>query len=156
MAAAFAPLVDRPALFRAVEGELGALETLVSAIDRHRVNLSADRRGEPWLYFYEDFLAIYDPEQRRQAGVYFTPLPVVRAMVRMVDQLLVERFGRRLGFGANDVVTLDPATGTGTFPLAVIDRAVARAGQRGPAGPEQAADNLAANLFRLRAAARPV
>lgn len=148
MAAAFAPLVDKPPLFEAVQVELGALETLISAINPAQVNRSADRRGEPWLYFYEDFLSVYDPEERRQAGVYYTPLDVVRAMVKIVDHILVERFGMRLGFADPQVVTLDPATGTGTFPLAVIDQAAARLeGLRGKAGAAQAASNLAKNLY---------
>lgn len=148
MAAAFAPLVDKPVLFAAVEAELGALETLISAIDAKRVNRSADRRGEPWLYFYEDFLSVYDPEERKQAGVYYTPTAIVQAMVRIVDHLLVERFGIPLGFADKNVVTLDPATGTGTFPLAVIDRAAERVMvERGPAGRAQAANSLSHNLF---------
>lgn len=148
MAAAFAPLVDKPVLFAAVEAELGALETLISAIDAKRVNRSADRRGEPWLYFYEDFLSVYDPEERKQAGVYYTPTAIVQAMVRIVDHLLVEDFGIPLGFADKNVVTLDPATGTGTFPLAVIDRAAERvAAERGPGGRAQAANSLSHNLF---------
>lgn len=148
MAAAFAPLVDKPVLFAAVEAELGALETLISAIDARRVNRSADRRGEPWLYFYEDFLSVYDPEERKQAGVYYTPTAIVQAMVRIVDHLLVERFDIPLGFADKSVVTLDPATGTGTFPLAVIDRAAERAVvERGPAGRAHAATSLAHNLY---------
>jgi len=148
MAAAFAPLIDKPVLFAAVEVELGALETLISAIDAKRVNRSADRRGEPWLYFYEDFLSVYDPEERKQAGVYYTPTAIVQAMVRIVDHLLVERFEIRLGFADKSVVTLDPATGTGTFPLAVIDRAAERAAvERGPGGRAQAATSLSHNLY---------
>lgn len=148
MAAAFAPLVDKPALFSAVEVELSALETLVSAIDVSRVNRSADRRGEPWLYFYEDFLSQYDPDARRQAGVYYTPTAIVKAMVKIVDHLLVNKFGIRLGFADKNVFTLDPATGTGTFPLAVIDCAADRAAaERGPAGRSQAASSLSHNLF---------
>ena len=148
MAAAFAPLVDKHVLFEAVQVELGALETLISAINSAKVNRSADRRGDPWLYFYEDFLSVYDPNERRQAGVYYTPLKVVQAMVRIVDHLLVDRFNIRLGFADPKVVTLDPATGTGTFPLAVIDCAAARAEElRGKAGSAQAAINLAHNLF---------
>ena len=148
LAAAFAPLVDKPILAEAVEVELGALETLVSAINPERVNKSADRRGDPWLYFYEDFLSVYDAEARRQAGVYYTPVAVVSAMAAMTEHLIVNRFGKRLGFADPQVVTLDPATGTGTFPLAVIDRAVSRTKQlRGAAGGEQAAKSLAKNLF---------
>jgi hypothetical protein len=148
LAAAFAPLVDKPALFDAVEVELGALETLVSAIDPARISASADRRGDPWLYFYEDFLAIYDPDERRQAGVYFTPVDIVGAMTAMTGHLLVDRLDRSLGFADSSVVTLDPAAGTGTFPLAVIDKAVDRAvARRGDAGEEHAAVNLGRNLF---------
>lgn len=148
MAAAFAPLVDKPALFAGVEAELAALETLISAIDVKRVNRSADRRGEPWLYFYEDFLSVYDPDERKQAGVYYTPTAIVQAMVKMVDHILVDYFDIRLGFADKSVVTLDPATGTGTFPLAVIDRAAERATEeRGPAGRTHAASSLAHNLF---------
>lgn len=80
LAAAFAPLIDKPTLNDAVRVELGALETLVSAIDPIKVNATADRRGDRWLSFYEDFLEVYDPEERRQAGVYFTPIDIVAAM----------------------------------------------------------------------------
>ncbi len=147
LAAAFAPLIDKPILQEAVRVELGALETLVSAIDAKKV-ATPDRRGDPWLRFYEDFLAVYDPEERRQAGVYYTPIDAVAAMVAMTDHVLVNRFGKRLGFGDASVVTLDPATGTGTFPLAAIDRAAKRAqAARGAAGEQQAAANLAKNLY---------
>lgn len=148
LAAAFAPLIDKPVLFDAVQVELGALETLVTAIDVKKVNRSSDRRGEPWLYFYEDFLSIYDAEARRQAGVYYTPIDVVQAMVKIVDNILVDRFDKRLGFADPTVTTLDPATGTGTFALSVIDRAVSRAeAVRGRAGKSQAVANLGKNLF---------
>ena len=136
MAAAFAPLLDQPALFNAVQVELGALETLLSAVNAEKIRKTDDARGEPWMYFYEDFLSVYDPEERKQAGVYYTPTAVVNAMVKMVEHLLIERFDLRLGFADPKVVTLDPATGTGTFPLAVLDAAAARAKLvRGKAGP---------------------
>ena len=34
---------------------------------------------DPWLYFYEDFLAVYDAKLRKNAGAYYTPVEVVRA-----------------------------------------------------------------------------
>jgi hypothetical protein len=148
MAAAFGPLVDKLTLNDAVKMELGALEVLASAIDPKRVNHSADPRGEPWLYFFEDFLSVYDPVERKQAGVYFTPTEVVRGMAAMVEDVLVRRFRKRLGFADAHVVTLDPATGTGTFPLAVIDRAAASAEKlRGVAGDAFAAKSLWQNLI---------
>ena len=94
----------------------------------------------PWLYFYEDFLAAYDPELRKNAGVYYTPLEVVRAQVSLVDNLLVNRLKKPLGFADPGVVTLDPAVGTGTYLLGVIEHALARveAEQGAGAVPSQA------------------
>ena len=96
---------------------------------------------DPWLYFYEDFLAAYDPKLRRDAGVYYTPVEVVRAQVRLVDDALVSRLRRPLGFADPGVVTLDPAAGTGTYLLGVIEHALGRVESEQGAGavPGQAA-----------------
>ena len=42
--------------------------------------------GEAVQYFYEPFLAEFDPELRRQFGVWFTPPEVVKYMVARVDR----------------------------------------------------------------------
>ena len=81
---------------------------------------------DPWLYFYEDFLAVYDPKLRKDTGVYYTPVEVVRAQVRLIDDLLVHRLGKPLGFANPGVVTLDPAVGTGTYLLGIIEHALDR------------------------------
>lgn len=147
LAAAFAPLVDKPVLYEATRVEIGGLETLVSAIVPERIS-TPDRRGDAWLRFYEDFLEVYDPQERREAGVYYTPIDAVTAMTAMTGHLLTNRLGRRMGFGDSKVITLDPATGTGTFPLAAIDHAIRRAPEvRGPGGEAQAARNLAQNMY---------
>ena len=103
--------------------------------------------GDPWLYFYEDFLAAYDPELRRNAGVYYTPVQVVRAQVRLIDELLTERLGKPLGFADPELVVLDPAAGTGTYLLGVVEQALRRVEAERGAGavPGQAAE-LARNL----------
>ena len=82
--------------------------------------------ADPWLYFYEDFLAVYDPELRDKAGVYYTPIPVVHVQVRLIDDLLTNRLGRPLGFADPGVITLDPAVGTGTYLVGVIEHALGR------------------------------
>lgn len=86
---------------------------------------SLSTEGDPWLYFYEDFLAAYDPKLRKDAGVYYTPVEVVRAQVRLIEEVLVRKLHKRLGFAAKDVVTLDPAAGTGTYLLGVISQTLA-------------------------------
>lgn len=75
-----------------------------------------------WLYFYEQFLAEYDPVLRKATGSYYTPTEVVTQMTRLVDDTLRTRFDRPLGFADENVTVLDPATGTGTFILSVLQR----------------------------------
>lgn len=104
--------------------------------------------GDPWLYFYEDFLAAYDPKLRKDTGAYYTPVEVVRAQVRLIDDLLVNRLNKPLGFANPDVITLDPAAGNGTYLLGVIEHALGRVEVEQGAGavPGQASA-LAANLY---------
>ena len=102
----------------------------------------------PWLYFYEDFLAVYDPKLRKDIGAYYTPVEVVRAQVRLIDDLLTNRLGKALGFADRDVVTLDPAVGTGTYLLGVIDHAMGKVeAQQGAGAVPGQATALAANIY---------
>lgn len=57
-------------------------------------------RGDPdaWLYFYESFLAEYDPALRRKTGSYYTPPEVVQVMTRLVDEVVRDRLDRPLGW----------------------------------------------------------
>ena len=106
-----------------------------------------DSARDPWLYFYEDFLAAYDPALRKDAGVYYTPVEVVRAQVRLVDDLLASRLGRPLGFADPGVTTLDPAVGTGTYLLGIVEHALARVERSHGAGAVPGyASALAGNL----------
>lgn len=84
-----------------------------------------DSRGEPWVYFYEDFLGAYDPAKRKKAGVWYTPTAVVQTTVKMVNHVLTQELERPLGFADPEITTLDPATGTGTFLVAAIDSTTA-------------------------------
>ena len=103
---------------------------------------------DPWLHFYEDFLAAYDPKLRKDAGVYYTPVEVVHAQVRLIDELLVARLGKALGLADPGVVTLDPATGTGTYLLGVIKHVLDRIeDEQGAGAVAGQAATLAANLY---------
>src|SRR3546814_2464562 len=98
-------------------------------------------RQDPFLHFYEDFLAEYNPAKRKARGVWYTPEPVVNFIVRAVDEVLKSEFGLADGLADTSKVAidwdtgqldakgkpatvrkdvhrvqrLDPATGTGTF-----------------------------------------
>ena len=70
---------------------------------------------DPIVHFYETFLAEYDPKERAQRGVYYTPEPVVSYIVRSLHYVLKQRFGKEDGFATSAVTVLDPAAGTLTF-----------------------------------------
>jgi hypothetical protein len=99
---------------------LGTLTRVLDAVDWQKIS-----KGSPdaWLYFYEDFLEVYDNALRKLTGSYYTPPEVVGAMVRLVDDTLRSaRFGQHTGLASPTVTVADPATGTGTFLLGVLRR----------------------------------
>lgn len=73
-------------------------------------------------YFYEPFLEYYDPDLRRQLGVWYTPQEIVHYQVERVDQLLRSELGVADGFADQNVWVLDPCCGTGSYLVAVLDR----------------------------------
>lgn len=107
-------------------------------------------REDTVIYFYEDFLSAYEHETKKRRGVYYTPWPVVKFMVKAVDDILRTEFGFADGLADTAMQTitykreskkknsqgmitqvddtmevpaiqiLDPATGTGTFLREVI------------------------------------
>jgi len=66
-------------------------------------------------YFYETFLAEYNPEERERRGVYYTPQQVVSYIVRSLNISLKEHFQKDMGLASRGVTVLDPAAGTLTF-----------------------------------------
>ena len=71
-------------------------------------------------YFYEPFLEAFDPDLRKELGVWYTPPEIVRYQVRKADQLLKTELGCPRGFADEHVVVLDPCCGTGAYLLEVI------------------------------------
>ncbi len=104
------------------------------------------QRNDPFIHFYETFLAQYNPAKRKARGVWYTPEPVVNFIVRAVDDVLKSEFGLADGLADTSKITidwdtgqtdkkgkavlikkevhrvqiLDPAAGTGTFLAEVI------------------------------------
>jgi predicted helicase len=61
----------------------------------------AQANQDPYIHFYETFLAEYDPKLRESRGVYYTPLPVVQFIVQAVDDILKNEFGLTKGLADN-------------------------------------------------------
>ncbi len=114
-------------------------------------------RNDPFIHFYETFLAAYNPKKRKARGVWYTPEPVVDFIVRAVDDVLKTEFGLADGLADNSKVTvdwdtgetkngkpvtikkdvhrvqiLDPATGTGTFLAKTVQTIADRIKPRAP------------------------
>lgn len=106
----------------------------VKAIIHDYYKVERDSSRDPIIHFYEDFLQEYDPLERKKMGVFYTPLPVVRFIVRAIDDILKKEFSLSQGLADSSkieiertiqgkkkketvhrVQVLDPATGTGTF-----------------------------------------
>ena len=116
--AALRLLTDNAENQEVLKTALGTLTRVLDAVDWSKIS-----KGNPdaWLYFYEDFLEVYDNHLRKQTGSYYTPPEVVSAMVGLVDEALrSSRFSQHAGFAAPSVTVADPATGTGTFLLGVL------------------------------------
>ncbi len=134
-----------------------AEELAATDVDELLADFGVDsQRDDPVVYFYEEFLAQYDPDQRRDLGAFYTPLPVVRYIVKTVDDAL-KSFGLPLGVADSttwaeyieahpdieipkrskpddSVVSMfDPANGTGTFLVEWIRQARRNAGTNGEA-----------------------
>jgi len=128
---------------KAIDVPINLLERFVTAIDVQVLMKKA--KGDLWLYFYEDFLAAYDSKMRKDRGVYFTPVPVVKTQVKLIDELLRTKFDKEYSFTDSNVITLDPAAGTGTYILTALEHALDRiSDEKGP-GIRASAATMAAN-----------
>ena len=115
---------------------LTSLQRVIGAVDWDTLS---EKTPDSYLGLYENFLEEYDPALRRRSGSYYTPNKVVAFMVRFVDEILRDRMDIGWGLAADEVRIIDPAMGTGTFLLNIID-AVARTVQeeqgQGAVGPQ--------------------
>jgi len=125
--------------------EIFSVSNVQEIVHKHlRVQEESIDERDPIIHFYEDFLQAYDPQERKRMGAYYTPVPVVRYIIRQVDRILKEDFGIAKGIASDEMITqtvttqpyrrpgerkdrtteeisvprvqiLDPAVGTATF-----------------------------------------
>ncbi len=68
---------------------------------------------------YENFYKVYNAKAADRLGVVYTPGEIVRFMIRSTDWLCEKHFGKNLI--DRGVEILDPATGTGTFIVELLE-----------------------------------
>ena len=108
-------------------GPLGLVEVLDwTAAALNRVNREAFfqkfQDEHAVQYFYEPFLEAFDPELRKELGVWFTPPEIVQYQVARVDTVLREELGLADGLADPNVIVLDPCCGTAAYLLEVLKR----------------------------------
>jgi hypothetical protein len=102
-----------------LEEVLNWTETALNRVERD-VFFSNFEEMHAVQYFYEPFLAAYDPVLRKRLGVWFTPPEIVKYMVTRIDHVLRKELGVPTGFADPNVFVLDPACGTGAFLVEVL------------------------------------
>ena len=124
-----------------IEWIVDELADVFAACDIAELLQTFSTEQDPFIHFYETFLAEYDSKLRKSRGVYYTPQPVVDFIVRSVDKILQEEFDLPMGLADSQKINvkmqnkhtlknenteihrvqiLDPATGTGTFLFKVL------------------------------------
>lgn len=130
----------------AIGAELQTLVERIRSVPIENLAVSDNTALERSIHFYELFLKSYDANARRHRGVFYTPQPLVSHIVRRIDDALRSEFGLTDGLADTStwsdmrqrharlilpehvnssdpfVRILDPAVGTGTFLVGVIDR----------------------------------
>jgi hypothetical protein len=175
------------AFFEQVHDQVAGLDLADSGLEQLIADLKASpveaildefdstaKGGDPVIHFYEEFLKRYDAKMRADAGAFYTPQPVVRFMVRTVDELLRDRLGLPLGIAdattwqqlaaqrgltvpagidpqSGFVSMIDPATGTGTYLVEWLRRARQSYAQECPLGdwPSHLRDHVLPTMHAL-------
>lgn len=133
-----------------------AVEMIARTLSAAKWESISSQGDDIYLHLYEHFLGVYDPEMRKKSGSYYTPVEVVDAMVRLTDDALKNFMGKPEGLRNPHVSIVDPAMGTGTYPLSILRHVAASAAQQyGPGAASEAVANLAARLYGIELQSGP-
>lgn len=131
------------------------IETITRALSATQWQRITQGRADIYLHLYEHFLTLYDSKRRESTGSYYTPVEIVDGMVSLTDQALRTYLNRTNGFSDESVSVIDPAMGTGTYPLSVL-RSVARENEKYGAGAvADAVSNMAERLYGIELQSGP-
>lgn len=117
-------------------GPLGLVEVLdwtestINRVDRDSF-FQQFEEGQAVQYFYEPFLEAFDPELRKELGVWYTPPEIVSYMVARVDAVLREELDLPDGLADPNVYVLDPCCGTGSYLVEVLRKIAATLNAKG-------------------------
>ena len=137
-------ILTQPEARAEIDTAVSVLARVIAAVEPQKLA----KHGDPWIYFYEHFLAAYDNKLRLSYGVVYTPQEVIGCQVALVSELLADRFGKHLTFADEGVVSLDSSTGTAAYPIAAIVSALRRVEARfGKGAVAEHATRCAQNVY---------
>lgn len=99
---------------------LRALQPYYAGISQAAAVIQSHSEKQGFLKgLYENFYKVYNAKAADRLGVVYTPGEIVRFMIRSADWLCERHFGKNLV--DRGVEILDPATGTGTFIVELLE-----------------------------------
>lgn len=104
---------EKQRLLKALQPYYAGISATAAVIDSH-----TEKQG--FLKgLYENFYKVYNPMAADRLGVVYTPGEIVRFMIKSADWLCETHFGKNLVDSGVEI--LDPATGTGTFIVELLE-----------------------------------
>ena len=131
------------------------LETIIRTLSATDWHVISGGNQDVYLYLYEHFLDKYNPALKKKSGSYYTPAKVVMAMTRLTDQALKKYLSIPEGLSADSVAVIDPAMGTGTYGLSIIQHVAAQAEKYGPGAVADAVTSVANRLYGIELQSGP-
>ena len=119
---------------------LYSIDSIINAVNAYNQNMfysqfaTSTDKEDPFIYAYEYFLKEFDSKTRNARGVFYTPIEVVRYIIKSIDEILKDKLNIADGIYGEEVHILDFAAGTGTFMLGAIERAFENAKKNGISG----------------------
>ncbi|GMM94187.1 N-6 DNA methylase [Qipengyuania sp. MTN3-11] len=104
---------DRRSLLQALRPYYTGIEETAHLIQSH------SEKQNFLKSLYENFYKVYNPKAADRLGVVYTPGEIVRFMIRSADWLCEKHFGKNLVDPGVEI--LDPATGTGTYIVELLE-----------------------------------
>ncbi|MBT7189929.1 MAG: DEAD/DEAH box helicase, partial [Anaerolineae bacterium] len=123
--------VQHNAVSQAMQGMLDALEERTLPEDSEKLQRfydsvkkraagidNAEGKQKIIVELYDKFFSTAFPKMVEQLGIVYTPVEAVDFIIRSVDDILKQEFGRSLS--DENIHILDPFTGTGTFMVRLL------------------------------------
>ncbi|MFK0085551.1 type ISP restriction/modification enzyme [Glutamicibacter sp. NPDC090743] len=135
---------------------LSAIEIITRTLSGARWDSISASGKDVYLHLYENFLSSYDPEKRKESGSYYTPSEIVDFMVRISDDAVKDYLKKDAGLRDPSVSIIDPAMGTGTYPLSILRHVGNAAGEQyGPGAASEAVASVASRIYGIELQSGP-